>query len=288
MRKALGRGLDALIPGAGKPIAMPIEPAPLPQPLELAVDELTPNPRQPRTEFDETGLAELAASIRSQGMIQPVVVRPIGDGRYELVAGERRLRAAQLAGLKQVPVVVREVSDGESLELALMENVQRNDLTPLEEAAAYQRLMDEFGHTQEEIAERVGKSRPAIANTLRLLRLPETVKRELASGKLSAGHARVLLGLEDGAAQMRAARQILTRKLSVRDAEQLVAARRETSRGAPRDPHRVALERELSAALGTRVRIHPRGRGGRIEIEYYSDEELRGLSERLRQPRAEF
>ncbi len=191
MRKPLGRGLDALIPGAPKPMLgeMPstigVEPE-----RQAAIDRIRPNPRQPRADFDEAALNELAASIRAQGILQPLLVRPDGDGGYELVAGERRLRAARLAGLREVPIVVREVSDRESLELALIENIQRDDLSPLEEAAAYQRLLDDFGHTQEEIAARVGKSRPAIANALRLLRLPEPIKRELARAAMATRAAR--------------------------------------------------------------------------------------------------
>jgi len=277
MRKALGRGLDALIPGAGK-----LPPAAAPAAArELPIEMITPNPRQPRREFDETTLSELSASIRVNGVVQPLLVRP-RDGTYELVAGERRLRAAERAGLRQVPVVVRELSDAESLELALIENVQRDDLSPIEEATAYQRLVDEFGHTQEAIAAQVGKSRSAVANSLRLLRLPDAIKRELARGRLTAGHARALLSLDNSDAQLRAARQILARQMSVRDTEKLVPARHDGSRPTGRDPHRQALERELAAALGTRVRIRPRGRGGRIEIEYYSPEELQGISDRFR------
>jgi len=281
MRKALGRGLDALIPGAGG--------GPSRQPLEaweggerrIPIDLIKPNPRQPRREFGEAALTELATSIRAKGVIQPLLVRPRGDSGYELVAGERRLRAAEQAGLHEVPAVVREVSDSESLELALVENLQRDDLSPLEEATAYRRLMDEFGHTQEEVAERVGKSRPTIANALRLLRLPEPIKDELRRGRLTAGHARVLVSIDDAEAQLRAARQILARDMSVREAERLAATRRPAARPVGRDLHRDALERELAAALGTRVRIRPRGRGGRIEIEYYSNEELQALSDRL-------
>jgi ParB family chromosome partitioning protein len=282
MRKALGRGLDALIPGAGRV-------APAPEPVSehastdtlVAIDKILPNPRQPRIEFDETALAELASSIRTQGIIQPLLVRRMDDGNFELVAGERRLRAAERAGLTHVPVFVRETSDVESLELALVENLQRDDLSPLEEAAAYQRLMNEFGHTQDAVAERVGKSRPAVANALRLLRLPESIKRDLARGRLTAGHARVLLSIDDADAQVRAAKQIQARQMSVRDAEQLAAARKGKTRALARDPHRGALERELSATLGTRVRIAPKGRGGRIEIEFYSQEELQGLVDRI-------
>ena len=279
MRKALGRGLDALIPGAGKPSPTAAEANDLPD-RELPIDAISRNPRQPRTTFDETALDELATSIRAQGIIQPLLVRPRAGGTYELVAGERRLRAAERAGLRTVPVVIREMSDDESLEIALVENLQRTDLSALEEAAAYERLMHDFGLTQEEVAERVGKSRPTIANTLRLLRLPEPIKQELARGRLTAGHARALLSIDDADAQLRAARQIVARQMSVRDTEKLTPSSRRAAEPA-RDPHRQALERDLSAALGTRVRIHPRGRGGRIEIEYYSLAELQGLADRF-------
>lgn len=289
MRKALGRGLDALIPGAGRVPSAPAPDSALDEGV-VPIEQISPNPRQPRVEFDEAALAELVASIRAQGIIQPLLVRRVSEGSYELIAGERRLRAAERAGLTHVPIFVRDVSDAESLELALVENIQRNDLSPLEEAAAYQRLLDEFGHTQEEIAERVGKSRPAVANTLRLLRLPDQIKHDLSRGRLSAGHARVLLSIHDADAQLRAAKQIVTRQLSVRDAEQLAVTKRNaaTSPSSPRDPHRGALERDLSSALGTRVRISPKGKGGRIEIEFYSPEELQGLVERLTQRGARF
>jgi ParB family chromosome partitioning protein len=287
MRKPLGRGLDALIPGAPKP-AMP-DGGPVERAHDaVAIDRIRANPRQPRRAFDETTLGELAASIRVQGILQPLLVRPDGNGDYELVAGERRLRAARLAGLHEVPVVVREMSDRESLEIALIENIQRDDLSPLEEAEAYHRLIDDFGHTQEQVATRVGKSRPAVANALRLLRLPEQIKQEIARGRLTAGHARVLVSLESADAQLRAARQILARQLSVRDTEKLASNRGDGGKSPARDPHRAAMERDLAAALGTRVRILPRGRGGKIEIEYYSREELQGLAERLSRGRANF
>jgi len=282
MRKALGRGLDALIPGAGRSLpSSELISEQAPTDLLVAIDKIRPNPRQPRIEFDEGALAELVTSIRTQGVIQPLLVRRRPDGDYELVAGERRLRAAERAGLTHVPVFAREISDAESLELALVENIQRDDLLPLEEATAYQRLINEFGHTQEEVAERVGKSRPAVANALRLLRLPESIKQDLTRGRLTAGHARVLLSIDDADAQVRASKQIQARQMSVRDAEQLAAARKGGTRPVARDPHRGALERELSSALGTRVRITPKGRGGRIEIEFYSPEELQGLIDRI-------
>lgn len=290
MRRALGRGLDALIPGAGtsapKAAASDLAAAPAAE-NHLAVSKLRPNRRQPRSEFDEQSLEELAASIRAQGILQPILVRPLAGDEYEIVAGERRHRAAQRAGLEDVPVIVRELSDAESLEIALIENVQRDDLSPLEEARAYQQLIDDFAHTQDEIAERVGKSRPAVANALRLLRLPDTVKHELSRGRLTAGHARVLVSIDGADAQVRAMRQILTRELSVREAEQIGAAKRKASgkgRGkAPAaDLHRQALERDLTTSLGTRVRVRPRGKkGGTIEIEYYSDDQLDGLISRL-------
>jgi ParB family chromosome partitioning protein len=283
MRKALGRGLDALIPGAGR--AMPPSSESLAEPASpdvlIAIDKIRPNPRQPRVEFDEGALTELVTSIRTQGVIQPLLVRRMPDGDYELIAGERRLRAAERAGLTHVPVFARDTSDVESLELALVENVQRDDLSPLEEATAYQRLINEFGHTQEEVAERVGKSRPAVANALRLLRLPESIKQDLARGRLTAGHARVLLSIDDPEAQVRAAKQIQARQMSVRDAEHLAATRKGAAQPTARDPHRSALERELSSTLGTRVRITPKGRGGKIEIEFYSQEELQGLVDRM-------
>ena len=282
MRRALGRGLDALIPGAGRATTTsePIS-GRAANDTVVSIDQIRPNPRQPRVEFDEAALAELVASIRIQGVIQPLLVRRLPEGDYELIAGERRLRAAKRAGLTHVPVFSREISDVESLEIALVENIQRDDLSPLEEAAAYQRLIDEFGHTQEEVAERVGKSRSAVANALRLLRLPESIKQDLSRGRLTAGHARVLLSIDDADAQLRASKQIQARRMSVRDAEQLAATRKGAASPVARDPHRGAVERELSTALGTRVRITLKGRGGRIEIEFYSQEELQGLVDRL-------
>jgi ParB family chromosome partitioning protein len=282
MRRALGRGLDALIPGAGRATTTTETSSESPaQDLVVAIDKIRPNPRQPRVEFNEGALAELVASIRIQGIIQPLLVRRLAEGNYELIAGERRLRAAERAGLTHVPVFVREITDVQSLELALVENIQRDDLAPLEEATAYQRLINEFGHTQEDVAQQVGKSRPAIANALRLLRLPESIKQDLSRGRLTAGHARVLLSIDDADAQVRAAKQIQARQMSVRDAERLATAHKSAVRPVARDPHRGALEQELSSALGTRVRIMPKGRGGRIEIEFYSQEELQGLVDRL-------
>jgi ParB family chromosome partitioning protein len=280
MRKALGKGLEALFPGPAAGVA------PSPQTTHVAIAEIVPNPEQPRRAFDEEALAGLADSIRRHGLLQPLVVRRVGLG-YELVAGERRLRAARRAGLASVPVVVRETEPDERLELALIENVQREDLTPLEEAEAYRQLIDGHGFTQEEVAERVGKSRPTITNALRLLGLPDAVKAQLESGELSAGHARAVLAVEGSGAQVAFAREIVQRRLSKSDAEKLVVARRPASakqrtREPAGDVHLRALADELTRSLGTRVRIARRARGGTIEIEFYSDPELDRLTDCLR------
>jgi ParB family transcriptional regulator, chromosome partitioning protein len=282
-RPALGRGLSALIPVA--------PPAPPPQardrdphrPTEVDIDLLRPNPRQPRMQIDEPRLDELAQSIRSHGVIQPILVRRVED-HFEIVAGERRWRAAQRAALLKIPVVVRDVKDDHLLEIALIENIQREDLNAIEEAQAYQRLSDEFRMSQEAIAEAVGKDRATIANYIRLLRLPVEVRNELASGVLSMGHARALLSLADEAAQRRVAREVVSRGLSVRETEALV--RRESTPSvapAPRkvDPNTRAAEDRLKLALGTRVRIVRKGTSGRIEIDFGNENELQRLYEQL-------
>jgi ParB family chromosome partitioning protein len=228
--------------------------------------------------FDEPGIDELTASIREKGLLQPLVVRRTGDGRYQLIAGERRLRAAKRAGLTRVPVMVREADDGESLELALIENLQREDLNPVEEARAYERLSQEFGLGQEDIAQRVGKSRSAVSNSMRLLQLPSDILAELSSGGLSAGHARSLLALP-GHAQAAAARDVIRKRLSVRDTEKLVRERAEVAKV---DVEERALESDLARALGTRVHLrHHKDGSGRIVIEYYSLDELDGLLQRF-------
>ena len=274
-RRGLGRGLGALIPGT---VQQEIREEP---PVEswAAITAIAPNPFQPRETFDDGALAELTASIRERGLLQPIVVRRAGDGRYELIAGERRFRAAQRAGLTRVPIIVRDAADGEALELALIENLQREDLKPLEEARAYQRLANEFGLAQEEIAVRVGKSRSAITNSIRLLNLPPEVLAQLESGALSAGHARSLLGLESTQSQAAVARDVVSRRLSVRDTEKLVRGRAEPP---PVDIEQRAVESNLGRALGTRVHLrHNKDGSGRIVIEYYSLDELDGLMERL-------
>lgn len=292
MRKALGRGLDALLPGAAA--ARATGPAgggePPEGPMVLPLAAIAPNPAQPRRQFDDAGLETLTASIRRYGLLQPLVVRRVGDG-YELIAGERRWRAAGRAGLTEVPVVVRTVDEtAQRLELALIENLQRTDLNPLEEAEAYRRLIDVHGLTQEEIAQRVGKSRSAVANALRLLQLPETVKAQLARGELSAGHARAVLQLDGAQAQIDFAREIAVGRVPKREAERRAAARREARAAGSRGPrpaaggdvHWKALAEELTGLLGTRVRLSPRPRGGTIEIDFYSLDQLDGLVARLR------
>jgi ParB family chromosome partitioning protein len=287
-RPALGRGLSALIPITPPPPAMP-DPAPPPhaapdrRAAELDIDLLKPNPLQPRQTIDDAALDALAQSIRSHGVIQPILVRRAGDG-YEIIAGERRWRAAQRAGLLKVPVVYRDVPDDKLLEVALIENIQREDLNPIEEAQAYKRLTEEFQLSQEEVAAAVGKDRATVANYMRLLRLPLEIHQDLASGALSMGHARALAGLTDDRAQRRVAREIVSRRLSVREAESLV--RREVHPPLPPPPRRVepntrAAEERLRLALGTRVRIIRKGTGGRIEIDFGSEEELQRLYEAL-------
>jgi len=251
------------------------------------LDRLIPNRLQPRTAMDESKLEELSRSIQSSGVIQPIIVRR-GDGdTYEIVAGERRWRAAQQAGLRRVPVVVRDVPDDKLLELALIENLQREDLNPVEEAEAYRRLIDENHLTQEQVAAVVGKERATVANYVRLLGLPPEVRADLASGALAMGHARALLGLTESSAQRRAAREVVARGLSVRETEGLVkqlgraAAPRPTGPPPRLDVHTAAAQDRLRVALGTRVRIVRRGRQGRIEIDFSSENELQRLFEHL-------
>ena len=278
-RPALGRGLSALIPDAPSGVGTP---------TEIDLDLLTPNAFQPRVQFDETRLDELAQSIRAHGVVQPILVRPRGR-TYEIVAGERRWRAAQRAGLLRVPVVVRDVPDEKLLEVALIENVQRENLNPIDEAHAYRRLSDEFHLTQDDIAAAVGKDRSSVANYLRLLKLPEEVRSEVAREALSMGHARAILGLSDAEQQIKVAREVVDRGLSVRETE--AAVRKLTSprperpakeEAAPQaDVHTRHAEDKLRFSLGTRVRIVRKGAGGRIEIEFGSEDELNRLYEAL-------
>jgi ParB family transcriptional regulator, chromosome partitioning protein len=275
-RPALGRGLSALIPDA--PAAPSADRA-----LDVDIDQLRPNQFQPRTHMDEAKIEELSRSIRSNGVIQPIVVRKTETG-YEIVAGERRWRASQRAGLLKVPIVVRDIPDERLLAAALIENIQREDLNPIEEAHAYRRLGDEFALTQEQIAEAVGKDRSSVANYVRLLKLPDEIRDHVGSGTLSMGHARALLGLPGHPEQLRIGRQVVERKLSVRETEALVkrtlepAAAREQ---AEKDVHTRAAEERLRFALGTRVRIERKGKGGRIEIDFGDENELQRIYEQL-------
>jgi len=280
-RPALGKGLSALIPDAPEPRASA---------MEVDIDRLAPNRLQPRAQMDDARLDDLARSITANGVIQPIVVRRDGD-RFHIIAGERRWRAAQKAGLMRVPVVVRDVADGHDrslLEMALVENIQRENLNPIDEALAYRRLSDEFRLTQEEIASAVGKDRASIANFQRLLRLPAEVQAEVAAGTLSMGHARALLALASEADQRRVARDVIARSLSVRETEALVrkadaAQPKEPSAPKPVDVHTRAAEDRLRLALGTRVRIVRQGTRGRIEVDFGSEDELIRIYEQLTQ-----
>jgi ParB family chromosome partitioning protein len=291
-RRALGRGLDALIPG-GAPEEAPRPPVALAAKRDYFVcpiEDLHPSPEQPRSMFDEGSLNELAASIRAQGVITPLIVRerPRAEGGgYWLIAGERRWRAAQRAGLREVPVILRDSSRARALEAALIDNIQRVDLNPIEEAEGYKRLSEELGYTQEQIAERVGKDRATVANALRLLKLPGAVRELVQKGALSMGHARALLGLDVAAAIERCALKVVARSLSVRATEELVRRERD---GAPRPAAPVEktaavkdLEQKLTRSLGARVSVHDKGgqKGGRIEIEYGDLDDLDRLLDRL-------
>jgi ParB family transcriptional regulator, chromosome partitioning protein len=292
-KRALGRGLDALLG------AEPLGPAPQPAAAtphaaeirKIPFVRLRPNPYQPRRHFSDEGLAELSQSIRVNGILQPIVARQRGDG-FEIVAGERRWRAAQLAELTEVPVMVREFTDQEMLELSLLENLQREDLNPVEEAMAYQQLADEFHLTQEQIAERMGKSRVAVTNALRLLKLPGAIHEWIVEGRISAGHARALLGLDHEAAQVALAREIMQRGLSVREAERRVRllGREETAAtgeksaaaGGQESSQYRDLEEKLSLHLGRKVRIVAQANNqGRVEIFFSSLDEFQGLLEQL-------
>ncbi|HEV8344465.1 MAG TPA: ParB/RepB/Spo0J family partition protein [Candidatus Binatia bacterium] len=271
LKKGLGKGLSALIPEVPATNDSPT--------LEVEVEKIAPNPFQPRRSFDEATMEELASSIQEKGIIQPLLVRR-QNGGYELIAGERRLRAALRAGLDKVPVVVREATDNEALQLALIENIQREDLNPIEEATAYQRLQEEFRWSQEEVASRVGMSRPAVANSIRLLLLPKEVQQDVASGKLAAGQARALLGLQREALILSAAREAIAKGLSTRETERLVqklkAGPRRARGTSSIDADLRSLVERLQRSLGTKVRIIQRAKSarGRIEIDYYSSIDL--------------
>jgi ParB family chromosome partitioning protein len=273
--RGLGRGLGALIPGAEAPSGL----------LQVEVSDITVNPRQPRRGVDEEALRELADSVAEHGLLQPLIVTELQDveehePRYQLVAGERRWRAAMLAGFDSVPVLVKEATPQETLELALVENLQRADLNPLEEASAYQQLIGEFGLTQEQVAERVGRSRVTITNSLRLLRLPDAVKEALLAGRISEGHGRALLALEQAQLQLRVLREIEKRGMSVRQTEELVrrlAAGEHQRPRAEQTPETRALEDRFRRVLGTKVNLYRTRRGGRLVVHFYSEEELQSI-----------
>ena len=273
-KRGLGRGLSALIPGA-EPAQTTVQ--------ELPLAELERNPHQPRKHFDQAALEELASTIREHGILTPVVVRRVPAG-FQIIAGERRIRAARLAGLTHVPTIIKEASDSQALQLALVENLQREDLNPLEAAEAYQRLVEEFGLNQEELAARVGKDRSSVANSLRLLRLPKQVRDDVAAGALSEGHARALLGLEKSADQLKVRDLVIRRGLSVRRTEALVrklrgqnAPRRATSLN--KDANLGALEDQLRTTLATKVRIVRDGRGGVLHISFFSADDLTRIAD---------
>ena len=277
--KGLGRGLDALLSGSEERADDTLK--------ELAVGLLKPGRFQPRTRMDPQSIAELADSIKAQGLIQPILVRPVENGKYEIIAGERRWRASQLAGLTQVPVVIRTVADKAALAMALIENIQREDLNPLEEATGIQRLVDEFEMTHEVAAQAVGRSRSAVTNLLRLLNLSKAVQDLLMQGKIEMGHARALLAIS-GSRQAELAHQIITRNLSVREAEQLIGQAEVTSRKTPRKQPRKdrdlqALEEELSEILATAVTIKTtKGGRGKLTIDYASLDQLENVLQKLR------
>jgi ParB family transcriptional regulator, chromosome partitioning protein len=276
-RPALGRGLSALIPD------VPASPPPSARPLEVDTDLLKPNRFQPRTVMDDERIEELARSIRANGVIQPIVVRKAESG-YEIVAGERRWRASHRAGLLKVPIVIRDIPDDRLLAVALIENLQREDLNPIEQAHAYRRLADEFHLTQEQIAEAVGKDRSTIANVTRLLRLPLEVRENVAAGSISMGHARALLSLPDEASQLRWGREVVSKQLSVRETEVLVKkalAPAPPREAVQKDVHTRAAEERLRFALGTPVRIVRKQKGGRIEVDFKSEEELQRLYDQI-------
>lgn len=276
-RRALGKGLESLLPARPQPVAGELF-------LHVEVDAVVPNPKQPRSEIRDKELEDLAASIREAGVLQPVLVREGEGGRYELIAGERRWRAARLAGLKRIPAMVQRVDEEKVLELALIENIQREQLNPIDEAQAFSALIRDFGLTQEEVAQRVGRKRPSVANSLRLLKLPGNIQKMLREGVLASGHAKALLSL-DSDREIQAAAEVMARgDFSVRKAEKLTKAKKSGAQAPAEttDPNIRDAEERLQRVLGTKVRIRKHGIGaGRIEIDFYSEDELQRLFELL-------
>jgi len=275
-KEVLGRGLGALLSADLKESVSETE-----RVKELEIDRIDANPYQPRERFDDEHLAELAESIRKHGVLQPVVVRRDGE-RYQLVLGERRLRASNLAGRKTIPAIVREMGDDDSLKFALLENLQREDLTPVEEARGYAALKDEFGFSVKDIAGMLGKDRSTVANTLRLLKLPARVIELLEQGRLTAGHARAILSMEGEARQIEWAERAVSQGFTVRDIEEAAPAKKDRKKRRRKiDPQLVAIEERTELRFGTRVRIVPRRKGGVISIEYYSNGELEAILEKM-------
>lgn len=282
-KKVLGRGLEALISSATASLAVDGKPVGTEQGVvNLAIEDVGPNPFQPRTRFDDDGLRELTDSVKATGILQPVIVRRIGVGDYQLVAGERRMRAAHLAGLKTIPAIVREYNDAEVMELALVENIQREDLNPIDEARAYQALIEKVGLTHDQIADRVGKQRSSVTNSLRLLVLPPEVLEMVSRGTLSAGHGRALLSLETPGDQLVAARYVTNKGFSVRRTESFVRRKLRKTHTRPRTEKLAGLgewEIKLQQKFSTHVSIAPGRKGGKVEFEFYSQEDLERLLE---------
>ncbi len=276
-RKALGKGISALIPERESGREDKI--------IYAQISQIKPNPFQPREDFDSQGIEELAQSIKEKGVIQPLLVRRKGD-YYELIAGERRLRAANSLNLKEIPIIVKDVEDRDSLELALIENIQRQDLNPIEEAHAYQYLIDKFQVTQEKISEVLGKARVSITNTLRLLKLPQEIQEEMKKGRISFAHGRALLEVEDINQQRKLTQEVISNGLSVRELENLIKAHRPKVKRrigqSLREPYVAVLEEELQQALATKVRISKRKKRGHILIEFYSQEDLERIAKIVR------
>ena len=276
MRRALGRGLSQLIAEEFESV-----------PREAPIEAIVPNPRQPRTVFDQAALEELADSIREHGVLQPLVVRPKSEDTYELIAGERRLRAAKMAGIRNIPIIIRSADNQTSLELALIENVQREDIGPMEKARAYRRLMDEFALTQEQVAQKVGKARASVANTVRLLKLPTRIQDGLDEGAINEGHAKALLSLDDPEKQLELYDKIVSQELNVRQVESATkgqpvrAVVREPKPAPEQDPNLKALEEALSTFLGCPVRIQKSDVGGKMIVDFYSDDDLDRILETL-------
>lgn len=280
---ALGKGLDSLIPNARKIMGESSAPNKTDRVWQIPLSEIIPNPEQPRRVFDHQDLEDLVASIKKHGIMQPITVTERTDGGYELIAGERRFRASQIAGLATIPALVKIASEQEKLELALIENIQRQNLNALEEAFAFKRLIDEFNLTQQEVADQVGKSRPVVANTVRLLELPEEIQRALMDGRLSAGKARALLSLKSTKEQLDVFNGMLNDGGTVRDVEAAVAAKGPESRkgSVRRDPNVMALENQISQKLGAKATIRLRGDHGSIELQFTSREELRRIVDEI-------